>query len=992
MEEAHEVRFGGFRLDLASERLWQGAAAVRLRPKSFAVLRYLVAQPSRVVTKDALLQAVWPDTAVSEAALTVCLNELRQALGETAQAPQCIETVHRRGYRFIAPVTRVAPAEALPVPAPVTPVRAPAPALRLVGREAECARLHGWLEQARHGMRQVGFVTGEAGIGKTTLVDAFLAQVAHEPGLWVGRGQCLDHYGAGEAYLPVLEALGRLCRGPGGASLLQLLGRYAPTWLLQLPAFLSEADLEALQHRTAGATPERMLREMVEAVEAVTAERLLILVLEDLHWSDHATLNLIAYLARRREPARLLLLGTYRPVDVIVRDYPLKAVKQELALHRQCEELPLELLTEAAVVQYLAGRFGAGRVPDGLAQALHRRTDGQPLFVVNVVDNLVRQGLVREVQGEWEVRAAEADVAVGMPTSLRQMIATSLDGLSAEDQRLVEAASVVGASFSAAAVAAALGEDVDTVEERCGGLARRGQFLQASGVEEWPDGTVAEIYRFLHALYQEVVYDRLSARQRIRLHHRIGEREETGYGAQAGERAAALALHFEQGRDYTRALQYLQQAAQNALRRAASQEAIGHLTRGLEVLKALPATPERTMQEIALQTTLGAASIAVKGQASPEVEQAYTRARELCQQVGETPQLYAVLGGLRRLYSARAEHRTARDLGAQQLRLAQSVRDPALLVDAHLGVGMSAFFLGELGCAGEHLAQMLALYDPEQHRFLFSRHGHDARVTCLVYAAQALCLRGYPEQALQRSHAALALAQELALPFTLAAAFQGAAALSQMRCDRHLTQQRAEAAMTLSTASGFPFYLAHGMTLRGWALAAQGQGEAGVAQMRAGLAALQDMGTKRERPYYLALLADAYGQAGQAEAGLQVLAEALTAVDNTGERFYEAELYRLKGELLCLQTATAGRPGRAPGVSPRLAEVEACVQQALDIARGQQAKWLELRAAMSLSRLWQPQGKRAEAREILVEVYGWFTEGFDTADLQKAKALLAELT
>jgi predicted ATPase len=274
----------------------------------------------------------------------------------------------------------------------------------LVGREVELGKLQGWLEKALQGKRQIVFVTGEAGIGKTTVVDAFMERAAAEGGLWIGRGQCLEHYGAGEAYLPVLEALGRLCRGPGGERLIALLEQHAPTWLVQMPALLNPVDLEALQRKVQGATRERMLREMAEAMEALTAERPLVLVLEDLHWSDHATLDLISMLAQRREPARLLVIGTYRPEEVAASGHPLKTVKQALQLHGQCEELRLELLTEAAVAQYLTARFAGNQAPTKLARMVHRRTDGNPLFMVNMVDHMVRQGWVVEVDGRWEMK------------------------------------------------------------------------------------------------------------------------------------------------------------------------------------------------------------------------------------------------------------------------------------------------------------------------------------------------------------------------------------------------------------------------------------------------------------------------------------------------------------------------------------------------------------------------------------------------------------
>ena len=293
------------RLDLANERLWYGDQARALRPKTFALLRYLVEHPGQLLTKAALLEAIWPETAVSEVVLSVCIRELRQALGDDAKTPHFIETVHRRGYRFIG---------RLPLGDPSAPhSSAPAPPPPLVGREHALQAMHRALATALTGVRQILFVTGEAGLGKTTLVDAFLTAVEGQGPLRIGRGQCLDHHGSGEAYLPVLEALERLCRGPEGPGLVKTLRHQAPTWVVQMPGLVSSAELEELQRRVLGSTRERMLRELAEALTVLTATQPLVLVLEDLHWSDYATLDVLAALARRREPARLLVLGTYRP-------------------------------------------------------------------------------------------------------------------------------------------------------------------------------------------------------------------------------------------------------------------------------------------------------------------------------------------------------------------------------------------------------------------------------------------------------------------------------------------------------------------------------------------------------------------------------------------------------------------------------------------------------------------------------------------------------
>ena len=721
-------------LDLAGERLWRGTTALRLRLKSFAVLRYLVAHPGQVVSKEELLEAVWPETTVSDGVLMVCINELRTALGDPAPTPRYIETVHRRGYRWIGtlPLTAAPAAAGVPLSPPAAPSPASAAAPQplpgvhsppLVGREAACAQLHEWLAQARQGGRQVGFVTGEAGLGKTTVVDAFLRQVAQAPDLWLARGQCAEHYGASEAYQPVLEALGQLGRGPDGAPLVAGLTQYAPTWLVQMPALLAADALEAVQRRVLGATRERMLRELAEALEALTIERLLVLVLEDLHWSDAATLDLVGYLARRRAAARLFVLGTYRPVEVIVRPHPLHALKLDLMLHRQCLELPLQLLSAADVAQYLAGRFGVGVCPAALAQALHQRTDGHPLFLVTVVDALMQQGLMREVAGHWHVTEELAAVEAVVPESVQQMIAQQFDALPAADRGVLEAASVAGLEHTVAVVAAGVEAADETVEAQCAGLARRALFLQAHGVEEWPDGTVTGRYSFRHTLYQQVLYERVPVARRLRLHRHIGRRLEVGYGAQTGTRAAELAMHFERGWDTARAVQYLGQAAENAAQRCAPHEVIALLTTGLGLLATLPDTPARARQELEVQMALGPALMTTKGYAAPEVEQTYARARALCAQVGNTPQLFRALQGLFQFYTHRGALRTAQELGEQLVRLAQSEAEPTSLLEAHDALGGTLFYLGDYAAAWTHAEQGIALIDPAAQRALALRRG-----------------------------------------------------------------------------------------------------------------------------------------------------------------------------------------------------------------------------------------------------------------------------
>jgi DNA-binding winged helix-turn-helix (wHTH) protein/tetratricopeptide (TPR) repeat protein len=991
----YDYQFGPFRLDVENECLWRGREQIILRPKSFAVLRYLVAQPRRLVARDEILEAIWEGIVVTDAVLTVCIGEIRQALGDDRHRPQYIETVHRRGYRFIGAISDVqAPDDTAdtgrsrPTVARASPLSPQPSALNpvsLVGREAEIAQLEGWLEQAQRGARQVVLVAGEPGIGKTTLVNAFLARLPSQPPLWVARGQCIAHYGAGEAYLPVLDALGRLCREPGSGPLLGRLAQHAPTWLSQMPSLVSARELETLQHRVQAASRERMLRELSEAVDAITVEQPLVLVLEDLQWSDYATLDLVSWLAHRQESARLLVIGTYRPVELIVGDHPLQTVKQELLRHRQCVELPLELLTAADVAQYLSARFAVDVPLTGsfraLAQKIHHRTDGHPLFMVTVVDALVRQHSLVEQAGGWAVQGEVEKVALEVPESLQQLVEQQLRQLSPEEQRVLESGSVAGMQFSAAAVAAGLEERVEAVEGRCSTLARQGQFLQSSGVEEWPDGTVVGRYRFHHTLYRQVIYDRLPVGRCIQLHARIGARVEAGSRGQAAERAAELATHFELGLQHPKAVHYLQQAAEKALQRYAYQEAIALLRRGLAVLPKLPVSSERHTHELAIRITLGQVLNVTQGPGGPEVVCIYARAEELCREVGDVQQRIAVLRGLRRAAQGRGEPRRARPLAEEFLRLAQQRQNAALLIEGHMALGICLFYLGHVATAHTHLENGLAIDDVQRPQTHVFPSGQDLLVLGLAYDAMALWILGYPEQALQRSRRAIHLAEGAAQPWTLAMALGYAALVHVLRGDRQVGLERAEATIQLATEQAISPWVGRGMMLRGWALAEQGREVEGEAQMREGFTVWQASRQELGQPFWLALLGEGYARIGQVEEGLRVLAEATAMAHTRGLCVWEAELNRLQGELLSRRAFWQWSTPSA----------ETFFRQALEIARGQQAKSLELRAAMSLSRLWQHQGNTKAARECLEERYHWFTEGFDTADLQKAMALRAAL-
>jgi predicted ATPase len=500
------------RVDAVNACIWRGAAPLPLTPKGFAVLRYLIERPRRLVTKRELLDAAWAGTFVGDAVLKVAVLKIRKALGDDATTPRFIETVHRLGYRFVGTIDAVRGATE-------DGVADPASASTPVGRAATIRRLGELLERAGERERQIVFVTGEAGIGKSTVVAAFLRRLEKTPGIWVARGQCLETLGRSEAYHPFLEAFGRLCRQPGCEGLVALLRRHAPSWLAELPWLIEPGEREGLSREVL--TRERMLREMSVFLETLTAEVPLVLVLEDLQWSDESTLDLVMALGKRREPARLLVLGTFRPTDTAPSGSSVRSLKRELSLRRECIELPLPFLTANEVGEYLGHRFGLVRPLEDLAGVVHRRTDGNPLFVVNFVDDLVARGAIVANDGGWELATATAALAEGTPETLREMIEKRLERLSPEDRRLLEVASVAGREFATTTVAAVLDGEAREVEDRCEELARGGEILRAAELIELPDGSVAGRYGFRHELYRNVLYESVAPERRTWIHRRV---------------------------------------------------------------------------------------------------------------------------------------------------------------------------------------------------------------------------------------------------------------------------------------------------------------------------------------------------------------------------------------------------------------------------------------------------------------------------------------
>jgi predicted ATPase len=629
----------------------------------------------------------------------------------------------------------------------------------------------------------------------------------------------------------------------------------------------------------------------------------------------------------------------------------------------------LNRLERLQVEALIAQRVGGKALPTEVVQHIVTKADGVPLYVEELTKVLLASPLLREETGQYVLTGPLRTVAI--PDTLQDALMARLDQLPAAKE-VAQLGAVLGREFTYDLVQGIAQQDEDTLQ------AGLGQLVAAELLYQRGRPPRAR-YVFKHALIQDAAYASLLKSTRQQVHQRTAQLLEAQFPEMVATQPELLAHHLTEARHPAQAVGYWQRAGERAVARSAHLEAISHLTTGLAVLQMLPETAERIQQELLLQTTLGPALMITKGFAAPEVEHAYARARALCQRVGETPQLFSVLRGLWQFYNGRGAYQTARELGEQCLQLAQQGHDTARPLEAHHTLWTTRLLLGELPLAHTHLEQGLALYDPKQHRTLAVLHGHDPGVCCRSVAAVALWLRGYPDQALRQQHSAHTLAQEVAHPPSLAFTRMLAAIAHQLRRETHAAHEQAEALIALATEQGFALFLAIGGILRGGTQTALRQRGKQIGHIRQDLAAVRETGSALWEPYFLALLAEVYAQEGQVEAGLATLAEALAAAQATGERWGEAELYRLRGSLLLRQTGTP------------LAEVETWLQRALDVARRQEAKSLELRAAMSMSRLWHQQGKQQEAHDLLAEVYAWFTEGFDTADLQEAKALLEKL-
>ena len=835
-----------------------------------------------------------------------------------------------------------------------------------VGRERELELLLDGFERCKSGRGQAFSIVSEAGLGKSRLLFEFRKAVTGEDMLFL-EGRCLP-YSKGVSYHPVIDILKAsfdINEGDGVSEIKKKVKKGLKILKLDkvstLPYLLDLFSVKESRIDTIPLSPEARKDRIKETIKRVTLKgseiRPLVLAFEDLHWADNSSEDVLKHFLGSISGARLLMIFTYRPD--FVHTWGAKSYHSQLNLNRLSNRECL------AMTSFL---LGTEEIDKDLEKLILEKTEGVPFFLEEFIKSLKDLKIIEIKDNKYRVAKDIKETTI--PATVQDVIMARIDSLPEGAKDLLQTVSAAGREFTYD-----LTKKVTNLEEKellsRLSILKDSELIYERGI--YPQST----YIFKHALTQEVTYKSLLKDTRQKYHRRIAQVLEKNFSNTIESQPELLAHHYMEAGLNEQAIGYWHQAGMRATQRSAHSEAIGHLTTALELLGTLPSTPERSQQELTLQVALGLPMTATKGYGAPEVERTYTRAWDLCQLVGEQP--YPVLFGLWRFYLLRAEYKTARDMGELLCAKAHCAEDNTLLVGAHRALGATLFYLGEMNAARKHLDLGVALYDPQQHSSYLLYGVVDPGVACLSYAAWALWCLGYPDQAMERCHEALTLGQKLSHPFSLALALSFAAWLHQFRRQWQTVQKQVEATFTISTDQAFPFWLGWGMILRGWALIEQGKGEEGIAQIRRGLVDWRATGSELGLPYFLSLLAEAYVKMGQVEEGFSIITEALAAANDSGERWYEAELYRLKGELLRQEMKTE-------------AEAAECFKQAIEKAHHQGAKSLELRAVMSLSRLWQDQGKQKEARQMIQDIYGWFTEGFDTADLKEAKILLEELS
>jgi tetratricopeptide (TPR) repeat protein len=856
----------------------------------------------------------------------------------------------------------------------------PRPASRhTVGRVAERRELLAAFEQAAGGHSLLVAVTGDAGMGKTTLIDDVLAEIAlGQPRPVVVRGKCSERLAGSEAYLPLLEVLDNLLHGTTTGSFAEMMKTLAPTWYVHVAPAGADSTL-SVQAREAArdASQERMKRELATLFQEVSRVRPLVVFLDDLHWADASTVDALNYLAGRFADMRALVLSTYRPSDMLVSRHPFLQVKAELQARSLCRELPLEFLSPDDVSRYLALEFPDHALPDAFAALIHEKTEGSPLFMVDLVRYLRDREVLVNSDGRWRLGRSIPDIARDLPETLRGTIARKIDRLDEADRKLLLAASVQGHQFDTIVVSDALGVDAADVEERFEVLDRVHRLVRTVQALELPDRALTVRYRFVHVLYQNVLFASLQPTRRASLAGRVAQSIVAHHGAAPPGLQSALAILFETARDFAGAAAYFHKAAVHQMGLCAFPEGVALARRGLAALDGVRDEAVRTNLEIELQITHGACLRAVDGWAAPSVEQIYVRVRDLLERAGTEEQVFPVRWGLTLIQGVRSDLVTWRQACEENLRRAEAIGNPLFIVAACQMLGAALEFLGESREADDLLARGAALYDPGQHTAFVQAFGLDPGVIGRSLWMRERALRGYIDHARDIAEHTIAMARQQNEPVSLAFALCLAQHVYILRRERQRVLEISAEQIALCRTMGLVTEVEWGRGFEAWGLGARGDLDTAIAQARDSLDRQLALGSNTTRSAFLAILAELLLAAGRGDQGLAIVEEGYAFSRRTGEVYYLAELHRLRGELL-----------RLTGQDD---EAAVAFEEALRTAASQGKLFFELRTAISLARLLRDRGERAAARSRLSAIYARCPEGLDVGDARDAGALLAEL-
>lgn len=845
------------------------------------------------MTKRELLEVVWAGVVVSDGVIKEHVREIRRALEDAPKEPRFIQTVHRLGYRFVCAV--------------------------------------------EPGASQLVLVTGEAGIGKTTLISEFLATHCSASRCWVASGQCVEQYGSGSAYLPFLEALRQLCLGAEQAEVLRLLSAHAPDWLQYLPLACAQERATQAPGQPVPVTPERLLRQIYDAILALSAVRPVLLVVEDLQWIDPSTLHLISYLAQRLVNGRLLIVGTYRSGDIRLTEHPVWALHQHLLSRGQCVELGLGRLLPPDVENYLASELRRQELPAQLVHRVYQVSSGNPLFMVRVVDDLLMRTALR---GEDGLARDLTSVELRLLETVLAMISWEVERVSQPDRDVLEAAAVAGFEFTTRGVASALQRDLVEVEALCNRWVRQRRFFEVA--EDADASQQRPEYRFTHSLYREVIYHQLGLARRARLHGLHGLHLEKEHAQRARPIAAALSIHFTLAGDGERAIRYGRMAGQHALAHGAYSEAIMHLRGALELLERTPELPDSKEQELALLLELRAPLVATLGYGAIEIEQLYERAAQRAATMSCTPSSLSVEAGRSLLYLVRGRLEDA--LRSAQRCLVLAGANDGWRREAHAAAAVASYFQGDFQVAATHVASAIA-GEAQRGAALFH---NETGLIANFYGSFLAWHRGESDEGLALAQASLRLARASEEPFAIAAALHHHTVLFLCLRDGDLVTRHAGELAALCTDHGFTYYGCLAAIRLGAAAIYRGDLDAGISGMSDALARLRAMGAEIGRSHWAADLAEGYAARGELQAAFHALSDSFESVETRGERFWEPELYRVHGELCA---ALPRRPrGAAKSPCGLSLDPEASFELALELARKKGSRPLELRAARSWDR------------------------------------------